>query len=374
MTEPIEFTGERFVPGIAGEIEFEHVHRYAFARRFVAGRRVLDAACGEGYGSALLAAAAREVTGVDIDAPTLAHATTAYAGIANLVFRQGSATALPFADASFDAIVSFETIEHLPAAEQPAMVADFARVLAPGGLLILSAPNRVEYSERRGYANPFHQHEHDRGELDALLAPHFAWRRFHHQRTWLGSALWNEAQSVGFEAAVGDPSGIAPATPPPAMYFVVLAARTAADLPQSDGLSLFSDAAGGELARLQAQGGQIIRLDTLLAQRTTALDHASAHVTQLEALVGQRERLVVERDAQLAAQVVRLDAFARQEAEHAATLQATRNELAHASDENARLQAAVTAQERIIAYRGSARWWLRLPAVRLRTAWQRLRG
>jgi len=49
------FTGERFLPGVAGEIAYEHCHRYAFARRFVTGARVLDAACGEGYGAALLA-------------------------------------------------------------------------------------------------------------------------------------------------------------------------------------------------------------------------------------------------------------------------------------------------------------------------------
>ena len=62
MSADLEFTGERYVPGTAGEIAHEHWHRYAFARRFVAGRRVLDVACGEGYGSALLSEAAASVT------------------------------------------------------------------------------------------------------------------------------------------------------------------------------------------------------------------------------------------------------------------------------------------------------------------------
>jgi 2-polyprenyl-3-methyl-5-hydroxy-6-metoxy-1,4-benzoquinol methylase len=86
MSADLEFTGERYVPGIAGEIAHEHWHRYAFARAFVAGRRVVDVACGEGYGSVVLADAAALVTGIDIDAATLAHARAAYANRANVVF------------------------------------------------------------------------------------------------------------------------------------------------------------------------------------------------------------------------------------------------------------------------------------------------
>ena len=62
----LEFTGERFIPGTPGEIWLEHWHRYHFAARWAHGRTVLDVACGEGYGSALLARHAARVTGVDI--------------------------------------------------------------------------------------------------------------------------------------------------------------------------------------------------------------------------------------------------------------------------------------------------------------------
>src|SRR3954465_15291531 len=102
MSAELEFTGERYVPGTAGEIAHEHWHRYAFARAFVGGRRVLDAACGEGYGSAFLAAAAVPLTGVDIAARTLAHARAAYAGRVNVDFVEGSAAQLPLPDASVD--------------------------------------------------------------------------------------------------------------------------------------------------------------------------------------------------------------------------------------------------------------------------------
>src|SRR5437763_17041184 len=105
MSDPVEFTGERFVPGTEGEIAFEHWHRYFFARRFVTGRRVLDVACGEGYGSAFLSEVAPTVIGVDIDQATITHARASYAGRDNLTFLEGSITALPLPAASVDAIV-----------------------------------------------------------------------------------------------------------------------------------------------------------------------------------------------------------------------------------------------------------------------------
>jgi len=55
VSKDLEFTGERFVPGTHGEIWVEHWHRYHFAARWARGKRVLDVACGEGYGSAVLA-------------------------------------------------------------------------------------------------------------------------------------------------------------------------------------------------------------------------------------------------------------------------------------------------------------------------------
>src|SRR5881398_248479 len=109
MASDITFTGERFVPGCAGEIAYEHWHRYAFARRFTAGKRVLDAASGEGYGTALLARSADTACGLDIDYPTVAHATAAYRSIDRACFVTGSCGELPFADSSFDVVVSFET-------------------------------------------------------------------------------------------------------------------------------------------------------------------------------------------------------------------------------------------------------------------------
>ncbi len=80
MNDELEFTGERFVPGAAGEIWYEHWHRYLFAAPLVAGARVLDVACGEGYGSALLARSAARVTGADLSQDAIAHARQALRG------------------------------------------------------------------------------------------------------------------------------------------------------------------------------------------------------------------------------------------------------------------------------------------------------
>ena len=74
----MDFTGERYVPEIEGQIRYEHLHRYALCLQLVAGKTVLDIASGEGYGSALLASVAKSVTGVDIDAQTVEHARHLY--------------------------------------------------------------------------------------------------------------------------------------------------------------------------------------------------------------------------------------------------------------------------------------------------------
>ena len=375
----LEFTGERFVPGTQGEIAHEHWHRYAFARGLVAGRRVVDVACGEGYGSALLASGAPEVLGVDIDPRAVAHAAARYQA-GNLRFAVGSATALPLTDAAVDAVVSFETIEHLPQQAQAAMIAEFARVLAPRGMLVLSSPNRPQYSDARGYRNPFHLHELDRGELDALLRDAFPVRRWFRQRRYVGSALWSEEGGAVHEAWSGDAHDVARASPPEALYFVVVAARSAEALPSvRPALSLFSDAGDDEERRIEAQAREVLRLDGLLAARDRALDAQAAHVAHLESLVAHRERIIVERDVQLAEHVAArdagqraLDAAQTRLAEAVSELGSLRQATQALEAERERLERAIAAQERIIAYRQSARWWMQLPWLRVRHLWHKV--
>ena len=162
-------TDERMVPEHAdAPTVLEHLYRYRFAAQYVGGKRVLDIACGEGYGAAgLLAAGASSVFGVDIASEACQHARAKY-GVTAVV---GSATAIPVADAQFDAVVSFETIEHV--AEPAEFVREARRVLKPGGTFVVSTPNKLIFRQV-ALDNPYHFSEMTSGELTALLTKEFS--------------------------------------------------------------------------------------------------------------------------------------------------------------------------------------------------------
>ena len=205
MSDKLEFTGERFTPECEREIWYEHFHRYAFAALFSRGARVLDAACGEGYGAALLAAHAGSVTGVDISADTIGHAKQRYGSVANLEFETADCTRLPFADDAFDLVVSFETLEHL--AEQEALLAEFRRVLDPAGFLLLSSPDKAVYSDLEGVENEFHVRELYRDELERLVAAEFPARRMLGQKLVFHSAIWSAGHTGRFAVQTADARG-----------------------------------------------------------------------------------------------------------------------------------------------------------------------
>lgn len=229
--EDLPFTGERFVPGAKGEIWMEHWHRYHFAARWAAGRKVLDAACGEGYGSALLARSAARVTGIDVSEPAVEHARRTYADVANLEFVRASCSALPLADASVELAVSFETLEHIE--PQREFLDELARVLTPAGVLVLSCPNKLEYTDKRGHANEFHVRELYRDELQALVGERFPHCRWYGQRPTFYSVIAPEST----EAARGqlvevDESHAGDRVPrlSQPLYFLLVASRDPAAL------------------------------------------------------------------------------------------------------------------------------------------------
>jgi SAM-dependent methyltransferase len=186
MPRLIEATGERIVPWARdAQVIYEHYHRYLWTRPLVAGRRVLDLGSGEGYGAALLAQTASTVTGIDIDERTVAHSQANYPGVD---FSVGSATDLSaFPDGSFDAVVAFEMIEHV--AEHDQVVGEIARVLAPGGLAVMSTPERRAYSDERDFSNPYHARELTQEEFTALLGTRFSSVALFAQRAVAGSRL-----------------------------------------------------------------------------------------------------------------------------------------------------------------------------------------
>lgn len=219
----LNYCGERLMPGMEGEGTTEHLHRYVLARRLATGLDVLDIACGEGYGSAMLAQVARSVIGIDIDIDTVTHATVEYQA-ANLVFHHGDCAHLPLDDACVDLVVSFETIEHHD--QHSEMMREIRRVLRPGGVLLISSPNRPEFNRDRSEPYPFHVQELDHSEFDALLRTEFSNVEFYGQRSLAGSLVAplhdRNASFSDFDDSVEGGLGLSRS-----VYFLALASNAA---------------------------------------------------------------------------------------------------------------------------------------------------
>src|SRR5919198_5563284 len=164
MSHPERIVPDATSPGIVAL----HLKRYQFAAPWCRDAEVLDAGCGVGYGSAFLGEVARRVVGVDRDANAIAYARERYAR-PNVEFLVGDVLQLAFADASFDAVCSFETIEHVD--DVDAMLGETARVLRPGGVFVASTPRADKTTASP--ANPFHRMELAPADFEALLRRSF---------------------------------------------------------------------------------------------------------------------------------------------------------------------------------------------------------
>lgn len=183
----MDWTGERFVSGLGGEIRLEHHHRYLAAAPLCVGRDVLDIASGEGFGSAMLARVARSVVGVDRDADAVAFANEHYrCDRGTLRFAVGECARIPLEDGSVDVVVSFETIEHI--GEHDRFLDEVRRVLRPGGLFVCSTPDRDVYRSGDD-PNEFHQKELNAAEFGGLMRDRFARVEVYGQRIVAGSWL-----------------------------------------------------------------------------------------------------------------------------------------------------------------------------------------
>ena len=191
----IEFTGERVVPGqVDPDLWNEHLARYAFAARIARRKRVLDAGCGTGYGSFEISRNAERVVGLDISAEAVGYAA-AHFRRANLSYLQASASAIPLANDSFDLVIAYELVEHMDAWEQ--VLEQCRRVLAPGGQVVVSTPNKLYYAESRKLTgpNPYHVHEFDFAEFREALKQFFPHVCLYTQ---------NHAHSIVFRAVEDD--------------------------------------------------------------------------------------------------------------------------------------------------------------------------
>ena len=163
----------------------EHVARYRWATQFVIGKRVLDAGCGSGYGAAMMSAAgARQVVGIDIDADTIEAARSKMP--VGVELAVGDLESVPVGDACFDVVVCLEAIEHV--LDPEAVLDEFRRVLIPGGLLVLSTPNRDVVTP----GNPYHLHEYTPDELESTVSRRFAKVEVRRQHTWIATAVLDD--------------------------------------------------------------------------------------------------------------------------------------------------------------------------------------
>lgn len=309
---PLPWTGERFIPCQGGpEIYYEHAHRYVVARDLLAGHTVVDLASGEGYGAAWLAEVAKSVIGIDIDAASVEHARARYAEHHNLEFALGDMQSLPLTDSCVDAVTCFEAIEHV---ENPRrVVEEVVRVLRPGGLLLVSTPNKAVYADQRDYNNEFHIHEFYLPDLELLLGEYFPERDLLGQRVVAGSLAWRLDGDAPATSADRGGAGISlapgfagnrgePAAMVEPMY--VLAACRLAGVPRVAGTlpagSVFVDPEEQllEVYRQASSPGVLEELTAHVRDQDGQLERARAQLAAYEEQATQLRRRIRELDEQ----------------------------------------------------------------------------
>jgi ubiquinone/menaquinone biosynthesis C-methylase UbiE len=248
--DKLEFTGERLIPGVNGQIAIDHLHRYSIAYPLVSEKVVLDIACGEGYGAKLLSEVANQVVGVDISEETIKYAEKKYSS-KNLEFKVGSADEIPFEDNFFDVVVSFETIEHLENHE--GMISEIKRVLKDDGLLIISSPNKTEYSEAINYSNPFHEKELDEKEFRDLTKKFFSNVILTYQSPLLGSIIFDDTikKEKRFNIVSGDFNSFNFDFQIKPKYFVILASNFKLDKSNFNSIYAGNDLFNFEFSRIK---------------------------------------------------------------------------------------------------------------------------
>ena len=267
---------ERFAPeeDPGRLIEVEHLSRYRWAARAAAGRSVLDAGCGTAYGTRLLAdGGARSVTGVDIAgsvldavAPDMPEAVT---------LRQGDLRTLVDDDDTYELVVCFEVIEHF--ADPFPVLDELTRVLAPGGILLVSSPNRGVYQE----GNPHHLHEFTPDELRAALSERLGHVMLMRQSNYIASALLGDEQfAAGDFARLDDEVAL----------HKLIAARPGEE---TYTVAIAGDGALPELGSLTLLTGTLEMREWLsvFETQTRAISDKDAHIALLESRIGETDRL-----------------------------------------------------------------------------------
>jgi SAM-dependent methyltransferase len=301
---------ERFSPAdMSGQLlEAEHLARYRWAATIASGKRVLDAGCGTAYGTAILAESeATEVVGVDLAASVLDSVRAEMPE--NVELLEGDLTQLELEDGRFDLVVCFEVIEHF---RDPQVVLDhLVRVLAPGGVLLVSSPNRGVYPG----GNPHHHHEFKPQELEADLQRRLSNVRLMRQQSYVTAAILDEA-----ELATGrqdELEGVRLSKLPverPGSELFTLAVATDTDLPGMPSLAMMTarvalddwvEASRGQERALQDNRRRIQELESKVAdhrqleQRLIESEHRLSIIPRLILEVEELDEVRSARDSLL---------------------------------------------------------------------------
>jgi predicted nucleic acid-binding Zn-ribbon protein len=259
------------------------------AKELAAGKTVLDIASGEGYGSAMIAEVARNVVGVDLSEEAVTHAQKKYRKD-NLRFKVGSCASIPMADASVDLVTSFETIEHHD--EHELMLAEIKRVLRPNGQLIISSPEKHEYSIISGQKNEFHVKELYRVEFEKLLESHFKNLLFYGQRIVYGSGIFLEGQSSKFTTYTEDDNrsrtrGLARPT------YLIAIASDARNVSAPSGIY---EQNLGQCEAIIERNNEIVRLNQAIVERDGHYAGLRRKATEVEDQLSNLNDVLVQRD------------------------------------------------------------------------------
>ncbi|WP_162291212.1 glycosyltransferase [Pseudodesulfovibrio profundus] len=311
--EAAECTGERFVfhESVSLEMTCEHIHRYMFAALHVEGKKVLDVASGEGYGSHILSQVAESVAGVDIDTASVQAAREKYQA-GNLSFVEADCKAMPFEDSRFDVVVSFETIEHIVECES--FVAEVKRVLCDDGLFICSSPNKEEYGKNIPHPNEFHLRELTQDEFVSLIDDEFNHTKVLGQSFFIGSAMSvldsMKASNLAYFRDTGSGAIASDSVMSAPVYTVVLASNALLpEVPENfyEGnypRTLLSSLQGGIQERDAAFVREQARLEGELAERDKVL---VAEQARLEGELAERDKVLVAEQARLEGELAERD-------------------------------------------------------------------
>lgn len=268
----VEFTGERIVPGcVDDDLLQEHQSRYHFAASLASRKRCLDAGCGLGYGAAILAETAASVCAVDVDPITVSEASTRYHR-PNARFTLADVTGLPFRNSTFECVVSFEVVEHLPG--WPHFLRELARVTTSDGIVMISTPNRDYYAASRGESgpNPFHVHEFDYQEFHDALLQVFPHVRIFGQNAVPGICFFSHEASSPFTVH----SQQSDARVPDAQFYLAVCSQS--PLPSIPGFAYLSST--GNVLRERAR--HIALLKDEIQTKTKWLEESTASLAALQ--------------------------------------------------------------------------------------------